>query len=148
MSGYVLAHISQRLLLTRCDVGQVVSIDVLPDDVLLEIFDFFTKSVEGFIEEWQILVHVCRRWRSLVFGSPRRLKLRLFCSDRKLARDMLDVWPPLPLVIQRIGEAGSVDNIVGVLERSDRVCVISTSGTSKGQIWKSFLQRCRSHSRS
>jgi hypothetical protein len=105
-------------------VGQVVSIDMLPDDVLLEIFDFFTKSVEGFIEEWQILVHLCRRWRSLVFGSPRRLKLRLFCSDRKLARDMLDVWPPLPLVIQRIGEAGSVDNIVGVLERSDRVCHI------------------------
>jgi hypothetical protein len=53
---------SRNDVLTRYDVGQVVSIDMLPDDVLLEIFDFFTKSVENFIQEWQILVHVCRRW--------------------------------------------------------------------------------------
>ena len=26
----------------RCDVGQVKRIDVLPDEVLLEIFDFYT----------------------------------------------------------------------------------------------------------
>ena len=94
---------------------------MLPDDVLLEIFDFFTKSVKGFIEEWQILVHVCRRWRSVVFGSPRRLKLRLLCSGRTPARDTLDVWPPLPLFIECDEFAGSVDDIVAVLERSDRV---------------------------
>ena len=39
-----LYNIPQRLLLTRCDVGQVVSIDILPDDVLLEIFDFFVDN--------------------------------------------------------------------------------------------------------
>ena len=124
MSEYVLAHIPQRLLLTRCDVGQVVSIDMLPDDALLEIFDFFVEApglIKETIEEWQILVHVCRRWRSLVFGSPRRLNLRLICSNETPARDTLDVWPPLPLSIQRIVRAGGVDDIVAVLERSNRV---------------------------
>ena len=100
---------------------------MLPDDVLLEIFDLFTRPLDHskkIIEEWQILVHVCRRWRSLVFGSPHRLKLRLICSNETPARDTLDVWPPLPLFIWRIGGAGSVDDIVAVLERSDRVCDI------------------------
>ena len=48
---------------------------MLPDDVLLEIFDFIVEE-EGRrgkvdFEKWHTLVHVCRRWRSLVFGSPR-----------------------------------------------------------------------------
>ena len=95
-----------------------MSIDMVPDDVLLAIFDF---SVRGRMEEWQTLVHVCRRWRSVVFGSPRRLDLRLVCSDKTPARDTLDVWPPLPLFID-CWERGGADNIVAVLERSDRVC--------------------------
>ena len=66
-------------------VGCVIRIDVLPDDVLLEIFDFY-MNVDVFYEDkreteaWQTLVHVCRRWRYLVFGSPRRLNLRLCCT--------------------------------------------------------------------
>jgi hypothetical protein len=85
----------------------VIRIDVLPDDVLLDIFDFhLTKDLgdgenEGkwAAEEWQLLVHVCRRWRNLVFGSPRRLNLQLYCTPETLARDRLDVWPALPLII-------------------------------------------------
>jgi hypothetical protein len=116
--------IPQRLLLTRYDVGQVMSIDMLPDDVLLDIFDFFAEEfyiLKKDIERWQTLVHVCRRWRRLVFGSPRRLNLRLFCSDETPARGTLDVWPALPLFIECIGKAKSVDNFVTVLECSDRV---------------------------
>jgi hypothetical protein len=97
---------------------------MLPDDVLLEIFDLFTKEsrrIKEIIEVWQILVHVCRQWRCLVFGSPRRLNLRLFCSNETPARDTLDVWPALPLSIECIGRAGMVDDIVAVLERSDCV---------------------------
>ena len=125
-----LYNIPQRLLLTRCDVGQVVSIDMLPDDVLLEIFDFFAREFRssGFIieemQDWQTLVHVCRRWRSIVFGSPRRLDLRLVCSDKTPARDTLDVWPALPLFIWCKKILETVDNIVAVLERSDHVCDI------------------------
>jgi hypothetical protein len=43
------------------------------------------------------------------------------CSNETPARDTLDVWPPLPLFIRRIGGAGSLDDIVAVLERSDHV---------------------------
>ena len=67
-----------------CDVGQVKRIDVLPDEVLLEIFDFYMimnlndlYGEETSVKAWQTLVHVCQRWRSLVFESRRRLKLRL-----------------------------------------------------------------------
>ena len=125
-----LCKIPQRLgLLTRCDVGQLISIDTLPDDILLAIFVFCSyrgQSLKERIEAWQSLVHVCRRWRSIVFGSPGHLDLQLVCTTRTRARDTLDVWPALPLNILCEDEypAGSVDNIIAVLERSDRVRVI------------------------
>ena len=108
-----------------------MSIDMLLDDVLLDIFDFFVEQyyiLKRDIEWWQPLVHVCRRWRSLVFGSPRRLNLRLFCSDKTPARGTLDVWPALPLFIEGRKIAENMDNFVAVLERSDRVCYIHLMG--------------------
>ena len=64
---------------------------------------------------------MCRRWRSLVFGSPRRLDLKLYCSPKTPAKDRPDVWPTLPLIIE--GDlALSSSNIVAALEQSDRVC--------------------------
>ena len=85
------------------------------------------------IEAWQTLVHVCRRWRTVVFGSPLRLNLELVCTAKTPARDTLDVWPPLPLVIRSHDHYGtdndltteSVNNIITVLERSNRVCQIN-----------------------
>ena len=100
-----------------------MSIDTLPDDVLLNIFDFFVREVY-LMEAWQTLVHVCRRWRRIVFGSPLRLNLRLFCSNKTPARDTLDVWPAFLLHIQCRERAETADNIIAVLERSDRVCNI------------------------
>ena len=98
-----------------------MSIYMLPEDVLLEVFDFFAEITDEAIEAWQTLVHVCRRWRSIVFGSLRRLNLRLLCSNKTQARDMLDVWPALPLYLECDETAESVDNIIAVLERRDRV---------------------------
>ena len=104
---------------------------MLPDEVLLEIFGFnvveAVRSLKdgwsiNFLSDkqtWQTLVHVCRRWRSVVFGSPRRLKLKLFCTTKTPVRDRLDVWPELPLVIA--GDVDNVDNIIGLLECSDRI---------------------------
>ena len=99
---------------------------MLPDDVLLDIFDFVVEEeavlpLKVTFEWWQTLVHVCRRWRSVVFGSPRRLNLRLVCSDKTPARDTLDVWPALPLFIVCVEITESMDNIIAVLEHSDRV---------------------------
>ena len=102
-----------------------MSIEMLPNDVLLAIFDFYAHQGHNFkneIEAWQSLVHVCRRWRGVVFGSPRRLNLRLVCTSKTPARDTLDVWPALPLLVQdRAFRAEGVDSIVAVLERSNRV---------------------------
>jgi hypothetical protein len=99
---------------------------MLPDDVLLEVFDFYVDQTWGGdekkeIEAWQRLVHACRRWRSVVFGSPRRLNLRLVCRANTRARDTVDIWPALPLLIRHYNCTGGVDNIVAPLERSDVV---------------------------
>ena len=129
MPAYVLCALSRNdCLLTRCDVGQVISIDMLPDHVLLEIFGFYVDQAyddeavdeKKAVEAWQPLVHVCHCWRGVVFGSPRRLDLRLVCTANTLARDTVDIWPALPLVIFS-RKIGSVGNIIALLERSDLV---------------------------
>jgi hypothetical protein len=109
---------------------------MLHDDVLLAIFDFYVEDPKNFegrvlekveIEVWQSLVHVCRRWRSVVFGSPRRLKLHLVCTVRTPAPETIDVWPALPLLI-RCGYDERIprrDNILAALKRRDRICRIS-----------------------
>jgi hypothetical protein len=90
------------------------------------------------IEVWQPLVHVCRRWRSLVFGSPRRLKLRLHCSPKTPARDTLEVWPALPLIVKgdMTLSGTSTDDIVAALGQSDRVCEVFLRGLAGSQLEK------------
>jgi hypothetical protein len=113
----------------RCDVGQV-TIDVLPDVALLKIFDCYVDQARDEdedspeIEAWHALVHVCRKWRSVVFGSPHRLNLRTFCTEHTPVREMLAVWPPLPIVLRQFGTR-RIDNIIAVLEHNDRVCEIT-----------------------
>jgi hypothetical protein len=101
---------------------------MLPDVALLNIFDFYMPWITGFVnrkqlvKEWHTLVHVCRRWRNLVFGSPRRLGLRLYCEARTPAREMLNIWPALPIDVSCNGhEVWGVDNIIAALEHSDRI---------------------------
>ena len=111
----------------------MITIDTLLDEVLLAIFDICaTPATKGpfsvtrkEIEAWQSLVHLCCRWRSVVFRSPRRLNLRLFCTPGTPARNMLDVWPALPFVIQDyLGLEQNLDNIAALFEHSDRMCNI------------------------
>ncbi len=47
------------------------------------------------------MVHVCQKWRCVVFGSQRRLNIQLACRPTTPVREMLDIWPPLPIVIQQ-----------------------------------------------
>ena len=119
-----------------------MSFDILPDDVLVEIFDFHVivrVHLKEDIEAWQSLVHVCQRWRRLVFGSPRRLDLQLFCATETQTRmrDTLDIWPALPLVVQGSANPNELDNIIAVLERSDRVSGIDIyiPGSHSEDIW-------------
>jgi F-box-like len=120
-----------KLNLIRCR-PRIIPINKLPDEVLIEIFDFYVvEDPDQFLkrstEAWQLLVHVCRRWRRLVFASPRRLNLRLFCKPEVPVRDKLDIWPALPLLIQGSISPSNVDNILAVLNRHDRVSMIHLS---------------------
>jgi hypothetical protein len=108
-----------------------VTIDIIPDDVLLEIFAFYVEEASFYSskDKWHTLVHVCRTWRILVFRSPRRLNLQLQCGTSAKpvpSREMLGIWPPLPLVLEQYGHlAWDTDNIMAILEHTDRVCEIT-----------------------
>ena len=72
---------------------------------------------------WRTLVHVCRKWRNVAFGSPRRLNMRLFCKAKTQVKEMLDVWPPLLISIRDDGHnRWGMDNIIAALEHNDRIC--------------------------
>ncbi|KAI0288998.1 hypothetical protein BC826DRAFT_971233 [Russula brevipes] len=116
-----------------CGAGQA-AIEKLPDDVLLDIFDSYLDNDNSAYEprdsdEWHTLVHVCRRWREVMFASPRRLNLALLCGQKSPVRTMLDIWPAFPMDIQgdwrETWEVG-LDNIVAALEHRDRVRSIIT----------------------
>ena len=70
-------------------------------------------------------MHVCQRWRNLVFRSPRRLKLRLFCTPETPARKTLNAWPALPLIIEGDLSLVPTYNVTTLLERHSRVCQVS-----------------------
>lgn len=108
----------------RRDIGYI-TIDTLPNEVLLEIFKFYVCG-DGGEEEWEGLVHVCRRWRDIAFAAPRSLDMRLVCTGGTPAREMIDIWPALPIFIRvdRLFDE-DVDNVVAALERNDHVCEIS-----------------------
>jgi hypothetical protein len=58
-----------------CDIIGRMTIDVLPDVVLLELFDCYVNQVreedspDVTVESWRPLVHVCRNWRNVVFSG-------------------------------------------------------------------------------
>jgi hypothetical protein len=124
-----------ELLLSLSGIGpfyRQVTIGILPDDVLLEIFKFFLDecprtSYQYGYDGWHMLVHVCRRWRNVVFASPRRLHLRLLCMPNRSVKEMLDIWPELPIIISDYGWYGrprtveNVENAISALELKDRV---------------------------
>jgi F-box-like len=83
-----------------------VTIESLPDEVLLEIFYAYKLKPPLFWQlhhGWLRLVHVCRRWRLVIFASPHR-HLQVDFNDH----------------MANIRE-GHFDNFFAALERRDRV---------------------------
>jgi hypothetical protein len=120
-----------------------VTIGTLPDNALLEIFSFYVEEAYQDsedpewpdikqVETWNTLVHVCRRWRYVVFASPCRLNLRVVCTSRRPVSEMLDIWPTLPIIMDDYWELGLyghqrphiVENILATLGHRDRICRI------------------------
>ncbi|KAI0246847.1 CHAT domain-containing protein [Lactifluus subvellereus] len=122
-------------------VSRHVTIETLPDDVLIEIFNFYRLSSVPLGArvrpwEWNRLVHVCRRWRYIIFDSPRYFDLRTLCTYAAPVGDILDHWPTFPIIIQYAGfsspsplATGDEDNIVVALQQTDRLCIIQLTVT-------------------
>jgi hypothetical protein len=116
-------------------VARATAIDILPDDALFQIFDFCRVGHNPLdlsfrpAMEWQRLIHVCRRWRLIIFLSPRRLDLYLICKHGTPVRKNLDIWPAYPIIIDHIDYSSHTnklspnddDNIIAALEHPGRV---------------------------
>ena len=127
------ACLLQRPLQTayRPGIGQV-TIDVLPDEALLEIFDFYNGDLVYAILampltwEWMRLAQVCRRWRNIIFGSPQRLDLRVVCTNTTPTRTSLGIWPRFPIAVRcehmhsAVDEKGS-SNIIAAFKHIGRI---------------------------
>ncbi|KAH9174567.1 hypothetical protein EDB89DRAFT_2067514 [Lactarius sanguifluus] len=116
--------------------GYATTIDTLSDDVLLVIFDSYKIKIdelEGQLPyrpwKWDGLVHVCRRWRQIIFASPNRLAIRILCTFGTPVRSHLNYWPALPVVVDyntfhRNLSRSDEDNLLAALEHPNRVCVL------------------------
>ena len=111
----------------------IVSIHILDDDSLLNIFYLYRPSFLGEDERyfdrvrggklrwkqgrwWFLLAHVCQRWRNLILGSASYLRLSLVCTNGTPVANMFEFSPHLPLTIDYRSENGiSAEDEEGLL---------------------------------
>ena len=126
--GLLLVNI--RTVEVHCKPVTIIrgTINELPDDILLEIFRFYMGLHLRYKNPWHVLVHVCRRWRCLVFASPRHLHLRLFLKYGIRVKEALEFWPEFPIVVHYMPWDLSVTDAIAALEQHDRVCEILIAG--------------------
>src|SRR6266404_2359916 len=80
-------------------------INMLPNEVLVEIFDSCRINESGLKPwkwKWIRLVHVCRRWRQIIFASPNCLNLQLLCTDGTPVTKKLGCWPDFPIALEYV----------------------------------------------
>jgi hypothetical protein len=132
-----------RYILCRClDLSLTLSfyqpgtIARLSDDVLLNIFCHYVDTSPRY---WPRLVHICRKWRRIVFACQEDLHLRLYCAPGTPVMKTLHCWPALPIVIEYGGSLSlELDspapadevNIISALKQSHRVSSISLTLTT------------------
>jgi hypothetical protein len=103
--------------------------------VLLDVFCYFLDDTP---QHWTTLVHVCRKWRRIVFASHQALNLRLFCTYGTPVPKALDCWPAaLPIIVEYGGSPGldppapeDEYDIISALKRYARVRSIRLTVTS------------------
>ena len=126
-TSYVLCL--QLLLIVLADH---VKIDILPDDILLLIF-LFDRATFLYLDNqrwrWDHLVHVCRRWRSVVFASPNFLGLKLACGPWT----RVGLWPPLPIILinRAMPEGCAFD---AAILHHNRICEINLRNLTNSQL--------------
>ncbi|KAI0258961.1 hypothetical protein BC834DRAFT_974661 [Gloeopeniophorella convolvens] len=116
--------------------GRRLTIDHVPDIALLDIFDFYQEMTNlcHFGWPWHNIAQVCRRWRELVFSTPKRLQMHIYLTHRSSIPQILHHLPPLPLTIdcraphefdediERIPwSTERLGNVALALEQADRI---------------------------
>jgi hypothetical protein len=119
-----------------------VTINTLPDDVLLHIFHFdritYLEDVDCVRRSswrWHRLAHVSWRWRSVIFASPNFLNLRLVCGPRTRV-GLTGIWPPLPIIIRNWAGwpmPGNYDFSAAIVH-PNRVCEINLHHLNRWQL--------------
>ena len=102
----------------------MIRINLLPDEEIFDLHVMIMKpSYKGktTVESWRSLAHVCRQWRKLVFGSPHRLNLQLYCTPKTPVKDTLDIWPALPILIGGNMILSGTNNVIAALGQAHRV---------------------------
>jgi len=117
-----------------------VTFDMLPDDVLLNVFDFYRVDSFCYPWTWVPLVHVCRRWRQIIFSSVHRLDLRVLCKPQTRVSELLSFLPPTMLILvsnldaPMPGPSLSLEDgnqVITAIEQRDRVRSIHLQGLSR-----------------
>ena len=107
---------------------------MLSDELLLDVFHYYLDISPRYRPR---LVHICRKWRHIVFASQQALRLRLFCTYGTPVAKNLNCWPALPIVVEYGGSTAlypstleDEDNILAALKQSDRVSSIHLTVTA------------------
>jgi hypothetical protein len=123
-----------------------VTINILPDDLLLRMFHFVRVTHLHGLEDdqmigldgledvdpvwrlpwWYQLIHVCQKWRSVVFAAPNFLNLKLVCGPRTRV-ELTGIWPPLPIIIRNMADWSMPEDydFNAAIVHHNRVSVIS-----------------------
>ena len=117
------------------------TICILTDDVLLEIFDHYRNICHDpslAVWKWHLLVHVCRRWRQIIFDSPRHLDIGILCTDKTPVSKNFNIWPHLPIIASLGNSPGQrMETISSLHLKTPVVYVISgTVGVYQTCGWK------------
>jgi hypothetical protein len=105
-----------------CNVGEAM-IDILDDDALLTIFIVYKEVYSSSdLSWWRPLVRVCRRWRRVIFASPRTAPESDNClhTSKTPVNTSLDIWPPFSIAIRYTPREpfGEDENVVDTLPHS------------------------------
>ena len=130
-----------------------MTINDLPDEVLLDIFDFYRQGVDSYDQwrekyVWLDLAHACRRWRAVIFASSLRLDLGITVGPTKPDGIETILSGPLPILIDYKGmyeetTSNALWRMRAALKHHDRVRGIFFEGTSA---WLNEFFRATNHS--
>jgi hypothetical protein len=119
--------------------------DILSDDALLEVFRCCRADDNAYLHSWtwKPLVHVCKRWRQIIFASPWYLHLVLLCNKRTPVRESLEIWPRFPIMMSfSPTDMSDQESVIFALQHPDRIVEIDFSGISRSKLQKisAFMQ--------